>query len=227
MRAIILAAGKGSRLLNPSIPKPMTQLVNGKSIIQMQVEHFQRCSEIREIFVVVGYQKQTIINAFPQLSFVDNPMYAEENTAKSLLKAIKGVNEDILWANGDVVFHSSVLPKLVQAKHSAMLVNAASVAEEEVKYRSDANGFITEVSKEVKNPEGEALGINIFRKEHLHLLEKSLLECNQNDYFEKGVETCINKGAKIKKIVVPYEHCVEIDFPEDITRANSLLESWE
>jgi choline kinase len=226
MIVIILAAGKGSRLLNPDIPKPLTQLVNGKSILEMQLDAFSSIKPLTHICIVVGYKSESIINLYPDLTYVYNVSYAQENTSKSLMKALEGVDEDVLWANGDVVFHPSALNDLLQVKHSAMLVNAAEVAEEEVKYRSDKQGLILEVSKEVVQPEGEALGINLFKKDDLSILRESLKKCKDDDYFEKGVELCIQQGIPVEKVVIPYEHCVEIDFPEDIKRANTMIQSW-
>lgn len=226
MIAVILAAGKGSRLLTPHIPKTLTSLANGKTILEMQLEAFKKIEGLERICIVVGYKKEKIIERHPDLSFVINPLYAKENTSKSLLRAIEGVDDDLLWANGDVIFHPSALNGLLKSPHSAMLVNCAPVGEEEVKYRSDATGSIVEVSKRVAHPEGEALGINLFKKSDLPPLKEGLKKCLESDYFEKGIEYCIAQHIFIEKCAIPYDHCVEIDFPEDIERANALINSW-
>lgn len=226
MKAIILAAGKGERLLAPHQPKPLTVMENGKSLLEMQLENFSKRREIHEITIVIGYHKEQILERFLEYTTVENPHYAEENTAKSLLRAFEMIDEDVLWANGDVLFHPSVLDPLLSAKQSAMLVNKTSVGEEEVKYALDKEGYISEVSKQVNSPKGEALGLNLFKKEDLSTLKQNLKRCSENDYFEKGVELSIEEGVRVQPITVPVNHCIEVDFPEDIKRANDLLRSW-
>lgn len=227
MKVVILAAGKGTRLGAQPGPKPLTLLANGKSILQMQLETLQRFIPVDDIRIVVGYQKEMIMDLFPELLFVVNPDYAKENTSKSLYKAIKKIDDDLLWLNGDVVFHPSALEKLLEINSSAMLVNRSKVGEEEVKYRTDSHGIILEVSKEVRQPEGEALGINLFKRKDLNLLKKHLETCKPQDYFEKAVEGCLNEGIKILAVPISQDLCVEIDFNQDIVRANSLIKHWQ
>lgn len=228
MRVIILAAGKGSRLGFTELPKPLTPLVNGKSILENQLIHLQKHIPLQQVTVVVGYRKEMIIRAFPQLHFVVNPYYFEENTSKSLLKAVAHIdNEDILWMNGDVVFHPSVLQQLFDKKMTCMVVNVGEVGEEEVKYRSDDKGSILEVSKKVVEPEGEALGINYFLKKDFKYLQTALENCKPNDYFEKAIEICIQQGVEVNSLKIATNLCTEVDFPSDLKKANAFLESWQ
>lgn len=104
-----------------------------------------------------------------------------------------------------------------------MVVNVGPVGEEEVKYRQDSHGKILEVSKQVTQPQGEALGINFCTKENLSQLCQGLERCAANDYFEKGIEYCIRDGMHVWSVPVAANMCVEVDFPEDLIRANTLL----
>jgi len=63
MKAVILAAGIGSRLGNP-YPKPLTMLDNGCSIMQCQVKNLLRYFSIDNIYAVVGFKKELIMEAF-------------------------------------------------------------------------------------------------------------------------------------------------------------------
>jgi len=227
MKGIILAAGKGSRLGDSSLPKPLTKLENGKSILEIQTSHLRPFLSPDAIFIVIGYHKEMILDQFPEFTFVYNPLFAEQNTSKSLLRALSKVKDDVIWLNGDVVFHPDLLPPVLARKESCMVVNQAPVAEEEVKYKTDGRGWITEVSKHVIDPEGEALGINFFKKHDLPLLLEGLEACDPNDYFEKGIEWAIQKGAKVAAQPIAENLCTEVDFPEDLARANQLIKSWE
>lgn len=226
MKVVILAAGLGSRLGDPNLPKTLTHLANGKAILGLILDNLSPYISLDDIYVVVGYRKEKIIEAFPRLHFIDNPHFAEENTSKSLLRALNQIDDDLLWINGDVVFHRSLLDQVLAERRTGMVVNVGSVGEEEVKYRTDGRGTIVEVSKKVISPEGEALGINFVTAADLGLLRESLLHCHNNDYFEKGIELAIGKGLKVAAFPVDSALCAEVDFPEDLVKANKMITSW-
>lgn len=226
MRVVILAAGMGYRLGDADVPKPLTQLSNGKSILELQIETLSHYLPVDQIVLVVGYRKEEFMEKFPNLQFVYNAHYAKENTAKSLLRALRHFHEDVLWINGDVVFHPNVLEEVIAFKKSCMVVNKGPVGEEEVKYRQDASGRILEVSKQVLNPQGEALGINFFKAQDAELLKRNLEKCDDPDYFEKGIESGIQQGMEVWSVSVTHGFCTEVDFPEDLKRANQMIQSW-
>ena len=132
MKIVILAAGIGSRLGNP-FPKPLTELKNGKSIMQMQTENIASKYNIDDVNVVVGFKKDLIMERFPELSYVYNPFFDRTNTSKSLLQVIKKhKDKSILWMNGDVVFDKSIfeiLDKYIAKNISFVAVNTSKVAE--------------------------------------------------------------------------------------------------
>jgi L-glutamine-phosphate cytidylyltransferase len=226
MKTVILAAGKGSRLGERQLPKPLTLLANGKSILAQQLENISSCSSLHDVIIVVGYRKELIMDQFPEATFIYNPFFSIENTSKSLLRALQKIEEDVLWMNGDVVFHPSILSRLLEFKTSCMLVNEGTVGEEEVKYRANGEGKILEVSKQVKEANGEALGINFFKKKDLNLLKEELMQCSTADYFEKGIEEGIKKGIDVYSYKIGHHECTEIDFPEDLVRANEMITHW-
>jgi L-glutamine-phosphate cytidylyltransferase len=226
MRIVILAAGKGSRFNDPETPKALTELVNGLSILEFQLLNIEKYLSLDDVEIVVGFQKEKIMSKFHNLKFIINRHYAQENTSKSLLKALEHTDQDVLWMNGDVVFHPSVLEKLILSDKTGMVVNVGVVGEEEVKYRTDLAGNIVEVSKTVDEAEGEALGINLFKMADLPLLKKNLQLCLPNDYFEKGIEGCIKEDIAIQAISIERSLCAEVDFPEDLELANRYIQSW-
>ncbi len=226
MKVIILAAGQGNRLGDHDLPKPLTPLSTGKSILGRQLDLLRKHVSLNDVMLVVGHHKEAIMDAFPELLFVYNPAYAHENTAKSLLRALVKCNEDVLWLNGDVVFHHSVLAAILALPQTGMIVNQGPVGEEEVKYRQDVNGLIETVSKQVTDPQGEALGINYCSVGDLPRFRCALEVCENNDYFERGLDICIEQGMKVKAVCVERHLCTEVDFPADLERANMFLKEW-
>jgi CDP-glycerol glycerophosphotransferase len=132
----------------------------------------------------------------------------------------------VLWLNGDVVFVPGLLDSLleyVEADRSFVAVNTASVADEEVKYTLDGDGYIRELSKEVRNGLGEAVGINYVAAADREILIHHLDKCADLDYFERGIETAIAEdGLRVAAVDISRFGCVEVDFEPDLVRANAL-----
>jgi len=226
MKAIILAAGRGNRLapVTNHLPKALIPLKDGKTILDLQIENLSNFVSLKDILVVVGYKKELIQRAHPELIYVYNERYSVTNTSKSLLLGINGIEDDILWLNGDVVFDKEIIPKLLKAGQSCVLVDKKSCGEEEVKYSLDEEGYIKEISKEVKNAEGEALGINFVAKKDLPIFKKHLHLVEDNDYFEKAIENMIiQDGVKILPIDKGDLFCEEIDFIKDLEKVKNYL----
>lgn len=227
MRVVILAAGCGSRLQKRE-PKALLPLADGKLLLAHQIDNLSSYVNLSDILVVVGYRQESIRSLFSDLHFVENPDYYRQNTAKSLLKALMRFSgEDILWINGDVVFHPTILDLLLCSEQSSVIVNLSQVGEEEVKYRTDSLQRVLEIGKKVDQPLGEAIGINFFKAADTKLLKEALERCSEEDYFEKGLQFCIEGGLDIRAIKIPPTYSAEIDFPEDIERANRLIQLWK
>lgn len=226
MKIVILAAGIGSRLGNP-FPKPLTPLNDGKSIMERQIDNITQYFDINDIFTVVGFKKELIMERFDEVAYVYNPLFDCTNTSKSLLKVLKKFkNEPVLWFNGDVVFDAKLLTELmphINENKSFVAVNTSRVSDEEVKYTL-TDGYIDELSKVVKNGLGEAVGINFISSDDLASFVKRLEEVDDNDYFERGLELAIQlDNIKVKPVDISKYDCIEVDFKEDLANANQLF----
>ena len=71
---------------------------------------------------------------------------------------------------------------------------------------------------------GEAVGINFIAKKDISSLITRLEECDDNDYFERGLELAIGKdGLQISAVDISAFDCMEVDFKEDLENANNLF----
>ena len=113
---VILAAGMGSRL-GRSLPKPLTELSDGRTIMRQQFDNIEHAFGPKpNVTIVVGYKLEHIIEAFPQASFVYNEEYDQTNTSKSLMRALQASQPGgVLWMTGDVVFALGLSRGAVQA----------------------------------------------------------------------------------------------------------------
>lgn len=227
-QVVILAAGMGTRLARP-LPKPLTELRDGRSIMQQQIDNLTSAfGDTYRIMIVVGFKLEAIIERFPQATFVYNEYYDQTNTSKSLLKALRAAPDGgVLWLNGDVVFDPQVLSRvtpMIEADQSFVVVNTAKVSDEEVKYTLDSSGHIDQLSKTVSGGLGEAVGINFVSGADKQALIARLDQVGEQDYFERGIELAIElDGLRFKAVDISDLYAVEIDFAEDLERANELF----
>lgn len=227
-QVVILAAGMGSRL-GRTLPKPLTELADGRTIMGQQFDNIRAAfGDTAEVTIVVGYKLEHIIDAFPQASFVYNEQYDQTNTSKSLMRALQSsAPGGVLWMNGDVVFDPEALvraARMIARDQSFVSVNTSKVSDEEVKYTTDAEGFIQELSKTVKGGLGEAVGINYISRDDKAILLRHLKRVGDQDYFERGIELAIEQDKlRIEPVDISDLYAVEIDFAEDLERANLFV----
>jgi choline kinase len=231
VQVVILAAGMGTRLGRPA-PKPLTPLDDGRTIIAQQMDNIAAAfgSDAR-VVVVVGFKHDMLMEAVPDALFAYNENYDQTNTCKSLLKALRTSAEGpVVWMNGDVVFDAEVLRRLqpfLAEDRSAIAVNTAATADEEVKYTVAEDGSVRELSKQVKDALGEAVGINLVAGKDKAALVTRLDECEEQDYFERGIELAIEKdGVKVTPVDISDLFAVEVDFAEDLERAIATRQEY-
>ena len=91
-RAVFMAAGFGSRMLPITIntPKPLVR-VHGTRIIDRLIDAV-RAVGVAEIYVVRGYLAESfnqLLDKYPEIRFIENPLFAETNNISSAVAAAK------------------------------------------------------------------------------------------------------------------------------------------
>jgi choline kinase len=232
VQIVILAAGMGTRLGRPW-PKPLTPLDDRRSILAQQMDNATEVfGDAARFIIVVGFKNEMVMEAAPDVLFAYNENYDQTNTSKSLLKALRNTGDGpVIWMNGDVVFDPEVLRRLrpfLDEDRAVIAVNTAVVGEEEVKYTVDADGAVNALSKQVVDALGEAVGINLIAGRDKAALIRRLDECNEQDYFERGIELAIeHDGLRVTPVDISDLFAVEVDFAEDLARAIEARQAHE
>ena len=238
MKAIILAAGIGSRIhpLTDNCPKSLLKIDN-KTILEMMISHIQDC-HINDIVFVTGYLEEQIKEyvkiKFPNLKtyFVTNEKYAETNTGFSLLLAKDFVeNSDFIKFDADVVFDKEILKKLIECPYENALCIDKNIHldAEEIKVIIDDKNKILKASKTVdpKKAIGESIGIEKIGKNTAKLLFQELEEVmkdekNHQEYYEATYERLLGKGESFHALDITGLDWVEIDTKEDFELAKNI-----
>jgi L-glutamine-phosphate cytidylyltransferase len=127
MKAVILAAGRGTRISRriDGKPKCMLPLETGTTLIEYTAD-LLRASGIIDVTVVLGYRGDTIRDVLSgrEVHFVENPFFDVTNSIASMWFArenLKELDHDCLFMNGDVFLSSLALERILAEKESPVL----------------------------------------------------------------------------------------------------------
>ena len=149
MKAIILSAGKGTRLrpLTTKIPKCLVE-VNGKSILQNALENLSK-NDVSEVIIVEGYLGEKIIEKFGYkfnnmvIKYVKQKDLDNTSSSYALWLGLGSLdlkeNEDLLILEGDVFFEETLLSNFIKSDDK----NSTIVE----RYNPNLDGSFVEVSE--------------------------------------------------------------------------------
>lgn len=113
MKAIILAAGQGTRLkkYTQDLPKGMLNFM-GKTVIERQIEMYRKCG-INDIIVIRGFAADKI--KYEGIKYYMNEDFANTNMVESLMCAQKEFNDDVIVSYSDILFEERLLKGMMNA----------------------------------------------------------------------------------------------------------------
>lgn len=223
MKAVILSAGCGSRLKAP-IPKCLIRFSNGRCLLDYQLDALSSVLPIEQVFIVVGFKKELIMETAPKCTFLYNHRFNRTNTAKSLALALERLDDNVLWMNGDVYVEHEVLRSVIDAPGNVILANRSHVSDEEVCYMCDATGNVVKLAKGIRDAHGEALGVNKVCTQDLRALARLLAKVDDNDYFERAIEIGVERNIfSFRTIEVSKQFVKEMDFHADFQEIEDYL----
>lgn len=114
MKAIILAAGQGTRLkkYTENLPKGMLSFM-GKTLIERQIELYRKCG-VQKISIVRGFAADKI--HYSGVQYYDNKDYETTNMVESLMAARAEFQDDIIVSYSDILFEEQMLRQMINAE---------------------------------------------------------------------------------------------------------------
>ncbi len=201
LKAIIIAAGPGSRLGTLTSEKPKCMLrIGGKTILQKAIETFRACG-IKNIVVIRGYKKEAI--SYPGLRYCHNEDYENNNILESLMCAEGEMDAPFIVAYSDIVFDRGVVEALIKSKADMSVVvdtdwlsnyrDRFQHPVEEAENIVIKGGKVVKIAKTISPVEahGEFIGMAKFSLSGVNIL-KSVYKKARKNFLEKPFHTAVN-----------------------------------
>lgn len=239
VRAIILAAGRGSRLapLTDDRPKPLVDVL-GRSLLLRTLDRLREVGiPDRDVVIVTGYRADMIDAVVEREGLrcerVYNPRWSDWNNFYSLLVARAAMRGEAFFQfDGDVVFDGQVLPRMIDARDGAALaVDVRSGLDAEpMKVVVDGDGYLRELSKQCDPARaiGEYIGITKLDAATADLvfddLERFEAEGITHEYYDHAYHRLGASGrARIGIVDITDCEAMEVDDVADLRRAEARL----
>lgn len=227
MRAIILAAGKGTRLDGAAVKPKCLVEVGGLTLLQRQIETL-RSLHVNEIVIVIGFGGDSIQAACDQdIRFVENSDYEKTSSLYSLWLAREHLKDGFVVLNSDVLFHPQMLADLLDSdREDALLISDTDpnpLADEEMKVKVREQRVV-DISKDMDplEADGENVGIVKFSTPGARLLVEymnSLIEAGAVKDWAPRAFLEFARRHPLYALSTRGLPWIEIDFPEDYQRA--------
>jgi len=227
MKAIILAAGKGTRLDGAAVKPKCLVEVGGLTLLQRQIDSL-RGVNIDNIVVVVGFGADIIREEFrDQVSFVENERFADTSSLYSLWLAREHLTDGFVVLNSDVLFDPQLLADLIECSHQDALLlsdtDPTPLGDEEMKVKLQ-DRMVFDISKAMDplEADGENVGIVKFGASGAKALVSYMDDLIDGGGLKEWAPRAFREFALHHPLFalstrdMPW---IEIDFPEDYRRA--------
>jgi choline kinase len=238
MQAIILAAGLSKRLrpLTDTTPKCLLK-VGSKTILEMTLNNVLK-NGVTDFIMVTGYRenmiKDFITKHYPGLNitYLTNSDYENNNNSYSLWMTKDHITGDSILLDSDILFDYRIISKLLNSPYlDSLAVNTNhKLGQEEIKVIIDSTNKIEHIGKHLAPQQcyGESIGIERFSQDFFkklgEVLQRKIVgESNVNEFYEASFQELYDTGNAMYAVDVSEYKSMEIDFPEDLKRAEEEI----
>lgn len=230
-RAIIMAAGTGSRMRPVTLetPKPMVK-VNGERMIDTVIRGLHE-NGIKEIYIVVGYLKeqfQCLEKEYDGVKIIENPYYDTCNNISSLYVARDYIEEAIILDGDQIIYNTKILsPEFERSGYNAVWTEQ----ETDEWLMTVENGIVTSCSRNGGTKGWQLFSISRWSAEDgkklKHHLEVEFEEKkNRQIYWDDVAMFCYPKEYELGIRQMQYGDIVEVDNLEELIELDASYQSY-
>lgn len=223
-KAIILAAGKSSRLYPLTLETPKSLLDIGGIQPIVRIVTLLENEGIKDITVVVGHKKEKIMSTLgSRVRYHEFPEFDTKNNLHTFWSVRDKIDGDTLVLYADLIFEPEVLKKMLAHPGDICLAIDTSALRQESPQVRIENGAIMKVDKE--NPTCNFLGITKLSRrgaEAFLMAIETLIENNPHAYYSDAINVLIEKGIPATPVDIAGSKWIEIDTHEDLEAAKKL-----
>ena len=227
MRAILLAAGMGTRISRYISGKPKCTVdIGGKTLIEYTVELLMSRG-IDEIAIALGYNGGAIKEVLTgyNVKFFENPFYDVTNSIASIWFSKEFFSKDdrYIIMNGDVFLQDKLLDTIIAEKKSpVMFADGTRKQEADYKFKYE-NGILKKYGKELVDDDisGEYIGVGSFDYDFMskfiaHMDE--MISCRKHNVWWENVVYEISDNSDVYINDIAGLFWAEVDYIEDYKR---------
>ncbi len=241
MKALILSAGQGKRLLPLTADCPKCILpVRGRSMVEWQIDELAKCG-VSEVIIVLGFRADKVERllrkryGLNRVRTIYNPAYAVSDNLVSCWAAHDEMNTDFVLLNGDTLFEAAVLERLLETHGYPVTVVVSHKDDydtDDMKVELDSCRLV-KIGKDLlpDQVDGESIGMILFRDQGPMLFRNALGRAVSNPSAQKKwylsviddmarsipVWTCSIKGL---------QWC-EVDYHADLKLAEKVVSACD
>jgi L-glutamine-phosphate cytidylyltransferase len=226
MKALILAAGNGTRLesVHRGRPKALVE-VGGKPILDRQIELLERC--VDRVCVVTGYKYELIEKRYgDRVDYRHNPFFRHGNNIVSFMFARDWIDDDLIVLYADLLYEQGILYAALNSAADIGFVVDRTVIERGHALVAVENGTIRQIDNQLSDADAYARFIGVAKystgglKDMLPEIENAAKTGKTDQYYIVGVKALIARGYPVVPIDISGQRWQEIDVPEDLERAH-------
>jgi len=229
MKAIILAAGKGTRLNGVDLKPKCLFEVGGETLLARQIAALREFG-VDDIVIVLGFEAERIRRLYEHTAtFVINSRFEETSSLYSLWLAREHLLDGFVVLNCDVLFHPELLGRLLSSPFDdALLVdlvdqNNNHLGDEEMKVKI-SDRLVIDIRKDLDPAEadGENVGIVKFSasgaRRLIEEMDAIIARGQLRDWAPRAFREFATRFPLHAISTADYPW-IEIDFPEDYRKA--------
>ena len=241
MKAVILAAGRGSRLgsLTDDKPKCLVE-ISGQSLLSLQYKALAKAG-IEGLSVVAGYQGDKFPDYVEHLIF--NPHWQQSNMVRSLLCAQSILQQHpTIVSYADIFYSAETVERLIHCSSDADIVIAYdpqwwalwsqrsdNPLDDTESFRFDAKNRLIEIGQAVADREkvmGQYMGLLFIRPFGWSKINRILSTLSEEDINNMDMTSllalCLERGTSVE-VVEQVGGWGEVDTPSDVALYEELL----